>query len=50
MCLVALSPVSTWMGDRLGTQGAVGILHFLFSFVNLNERPMTFFAFLMHIL
>ena len=26
-----LSPVSTWMGDRLGTLGAVGIYFFLFS-------------------
>ena len=25
-----LSPVSTWMGDRLGTLGAVGIIFFIF--------------------
>ena len=35
-----LSPVSTWMGDRLGTLGAVGIIIFIDSITSYNE--MTF--------
>ena len=32
-----LSPVSTWMGDRLGTLGAVGIKLFFFLLLQ-NKR------------
>ena len=32
-----LSPVSTWMGDRLGTLGAVGFLGFFSHFMQSQE-------------